>query len=82
MGYIKEPEGIDLNLSPIPLTDEDKKQISEIIAEYKNTGKIPKVQRRKKKTIRRRATSNVLIEALPKEESKNKGNTEVVSFVE
>lgn len=57
MGYIKEPEGIDLNLSPMPLTDEDKKQISEIIAEYKKTGKVPKVRGLKKKIASRKAKS-------------------------
>ncbi len=73
MGYIKEPEGIDLNLSPMPLTQEDKKQISEIIAEYKRTGKVPKVLRRKKKV----AKSAVVKETLPYKESKKKGKSEV-----
>lgn len=39
MGYIKEPAGIDFIVDPTPLTTEDRKKISEIIAFYKATGK-------------------------------------------
>lgn len=39
MGYIKEPAGIDFVVDPTPLTSEDRKKISEIIAYYKQTGK-------------------------------------------
>ena len=39
MGHIKEPKGIDFVVDPIPLTAEDKKRISEIIAYYKATGR-------------------------------------------
>ena len=35
MGHIKEPEGIDFTVDPTPLTTEDRKKISEIIAYYK-----------------------------------------------
>ena len=38
MGYIKEPEGIDFTVDPTPLTNEDRKKLSEIIAYYKATG--------------------------------------------
>ena len=38
MGYIKVPPGIDFIVNPTPLTIEDKKRISEIIAHYKETG--------------------------------------------
>lgn len=48
MGNIKEPVGIDLNLPPIPCTDEDRKAISAIIAHYKKTGEVPKIIRREK----------------------------------
>jgi hypothetical protein len=42
MGYIKEPTGIDFVVDPTPLTIEDRKRISEIIAHYKATGlKLP-----------------------------------------
>lgn len=39
MGHIKEPKGIDFVVDPTPLTDSDKKKISEIIAYYKTTGR-------------------------------------------
>lgn len=38
MGYIKEPAGIDFTVDPTPLTKEDRKKISEVIAYYKATG--------------------------------------------
>ena len=42
MGYIKEPKGIDLLIGHSHLTEQDRKMISEIIANYKRTGKLPK----------------------------------------
>ncbi len=39
MGYIKEPEGIDFVVDSTPLTKEDRKKISEVIAFYKATGR-------------------------------------------
>lgn len=39
MGHIKEPEGVDFIVDPTPLTTDDKKRISAIIAHYKMTGK-------------------------------------------
>ena len=47
MGYIKEPKGVDLIIEPSVLTEQDKKIISEIIANYKRTGKMPVTQKRK-----------------------------------
>ncbi len=38
MGYIKEPEGVDFIIESEPLTDEDRKQISQFIREYKRKG--------------------------------------------
>ena len=38
MGYIKEPEGVDFIIKSEPLTDEDRKQISQFIREYKRRG--------------------------------------------
>jgi hypothetical protein len=38
MGYIKDPEGVDLVVGPSILTEQDKVMISEIIANYKKTG--------------------------------------------
>jgi hypothetical protein len=39
MGHIKEPAGINFIVDPTPLTTEDRKRISEIIAYYKATGR-------------------------------------------
>jgi len=53
MGYIKEPLEIDLTVDSRPLTIEDKKKISEIIAYFKATGKksiFPKLENRKRQT--------------------------------
>jgi hypothetical protein len=56
MGYIKEPEGVDFIVDPTPLTIEERKRISEIIAHYKATGKKLPFQKlkpsRKKKDTR------------------------------
>jgi hypothetical protein len=41
MAIIKEPKGVDLIVAPSVLTEEDKKLISEVIANYKKTGKKP-----------------------------------------
>ena len=54
MGYIKEPAGIDFVVDPTPLTAEDRKKISEIIAYYKATGKKMPLQ---KSTAKTRLTS-------------------------
>lgn len=51
MGHIKEPVGIDFVVDPTPLTAEDRKQISEIIAYYKATGKKMPLQKKSKKKI-------------------------------
>ena len=53
MGYIKEPIGIDLNVGPMPFSDEDRQEISAIIAQYKNTGEIPKLTRKPKSKRRK-----------------------------
>lgn len=48
MGLIREPEGVDFVVNPRPLKDWEKKQISDIIAHYKKTGKIKKKSAPKK----------------------------------
>ncbi len=53
MGYIKESAGIDFVVDPKPLTKEDRKKISEIIAYYKATGKKMLLQ---KPTAKKRLT--------------------------
>ena len=39
MGHIKEPDGIDFFVDSKPLSDQDRKKISEAIAYFKRTGK-------------------------------------------
>ncbi len=51
MGHIKEPAGIDFVVDPTPLTSEDRKHISEIIAYYKATGKKMPLQKKDKKKM-------------------------------
>lgn len=55
MGHIKEPAGVDLNVGPMPFSDEDRQEISAIIAKYKSTGEVPKVAKKprlkSKKTV-------------------------------
>ena len=42
MGHIKEPLGVDFVVDPTPLSNEERRRISEIIAHYKATGqKVP-----------------------------------------
>jgi hypothetical protein len=52
MGYVKEPDGIDFIVDTTPLTTEDRKKISEIIAYYKATGR--KMPLRKAASVRSR----------------------------
>ena len=61
MGYIKEPAGIDFVVDPTPLTEADRKKISEIIAYYKTTGKKMPLQ---KSTTKTRLTSRSKKKAL------------------
>lgn len=51
MGHIKEPEGVDFVVDPTPLTTDDKKRISAIIAHYKLTGE--KMPSRKSRIVLR-----------------------------
>ena len=75
MGYIKEPDGIDLNLSPMPLSTEDRQKVSAIIAQYKDSGKKPKstqgskVTNKRKPSLRSSAKSKLAKEAPSKKES-------------
>lgn len=57
MGLIKEPKGVDLLVGPSVLTEQDKKIISEIIANYKLTGKLP--SKKKQIGLRRRNVSRI-----------------------
>lgn len=44
MGLVREPQGVDFTVESRPLTDNEKKEISEIIEHYKKTGEIKKVK--------------------------------------
>jgi hypothetical protein len=52
MGYIREPKGVDFVVEPHVVTDEDRKIMSKIIAEYKATGKITRAPKPKRKAHR------------------------------
>ncbi len=39
MGYIKEPKGVDFIINSNPLTDKDRNDISNLIADYKKKSK-------------------------------------------
>lgn len=57
MGYIREPKGVDFVVEPHVVTDEDRRIMSKIIADYKATGKITRAPRPKRKA--RRAAKKV-----------------------
>jgi len=59
MGHIKEPAGIDFIVDPTPLTTEDRKMISEIIAYYKATGRKMPLQKSDKR-VRKTGSSKTL----------------------
>lgn len=45
MGHIKEPKGVDFIIKSDPLTDKERKAISEFISNYKKTKKQKVVQK-------------------------------------
>ena len=53
MGYIKEPKGVDFVIKSNPLTDKDRNEISELIAEYKK--KTKKIKEKKRTTTTRKS---------------------------
>ncbi len=57
MGLIKEPKGVDLVVGPSILTNEDRQIISDIIASYKRTGKLP--SKAQKRELRKRRKNSV-----------------------
>jgi hypothetical protein len=53
MGYIKEPQGVDFVVDPKPMTKDERKRISDIIAYYKATGrKMPSKTTRSRRRIK------------------------------
>ena len=59
MGYIKEPVGVDLNIGPMPLSDEERQAVSAIIAQYKTTGEVPKVLSKTKVTRKKKNSPSI-----------------------
>jgi hypothetical protein len=57
MGYIREPKGVDFVVEPHVVTDEDRRIMSKIIADYKATGKITRAPSPKRKAHRTTKTS-------------------------
>ena len=62
MGYIKEPVGVDLNIGPMPLSDEERQAVSAIITQYKTTGEVPKVSGKKKVTKKKKLSPSSAID--------------------
>lgn len=48
MAHIKEPEGIDFLIQSPPLTDQERKEISELIKTMKAQSSRPRIRRNKK----------------------------------
>lgn len=57
MGHIKEPEGIDFFVDSKSLTEKDKREISEIIAHYKLTGRKKKITAPTRRVISKKNSS-------------------------
>ena len=51
MGHIKEPEGIDFLIESKPLTNKEKKEISELIKTLKKKKSIRKTRTARKKKV-------------------------------
>jgi len=54
------PIGVDLNIGPIPLSDEERQALSAIIAQYKTTGEVPKVSGKAKMTQKKKLSANTI----------------------
>ncbi len=48
MAHIKEPEGVDFLIQSPPLTDQERKEISELIRKMKTKSSRPRISRNKK----------------------------------
>jgi lambda repressor-like predicted transcriptional regulator len=60
MGFIREPDGVDLMVYPSRWTDEDFTYISMVIAHYKKTGKILKTEPIKRGRKKKNALKTVV----------------------
>jgi hypothetical protein len=61
MGHIKEPVGIDLNIGPMPLSADDRQALSAVIAQYKQTKKVPLSKPKLAKATNNRRSTNTQI---------------------
>ena len=48
MAHIKEPDGVDFLIQSPPLTDQERKEISELIKKMKAKSSRPRISRKKK----------------------------------
>lgn len=66
MGHINEPVGVDLNVGPMPLSLDDRQALSSVIAQYKQTKKVP-VSKPKlaKLTNNKKLTSTQILDRKP-----------------
>lgn len=55
MGFIREPEGVDFVIQSEPLTEKDRKDISQYIQEYKS--KTLKIKRERKSATKKQTTN-------------------------
>ncbi len=51
MGLIREPNNVEFEVISHPLTQKERKEISDIIAHYKKTGEIKKISKEPKKEM-------------------------------
>ena len=49
MGIIREPEHIDFEVNPRQISEQERSEISAIIAHYKKTGEVKKLKTKRKK---------------------------------
>lgn len=60
MGFIREPDGVDLLVYPSKWTEEDFALISKVIAHHKKTGKFLKIEPEPEKQKRVRKKKNTI----------------------
>jgi hypothetical protein len=71
MGFIREPDGVDLMVYPSRWTEEDFALISKVIAHHKKTGKFLKIEPQKRVRKKKSVPEMVLIAPLRIQEVPN-----------
>jgi hypothetical protein len=69
MGFIREPDGVDLLVYPSRWTDEDFALISKVIAHHKKTGKFLKIEPQKR--VRKRKSISKIVADAPVQKMPN-----------